>query len=437
MIRLCVWANQVLMSQPVLSRYSARDDCCSVPMGWFGHSAGQYFFEYDDAWINHAQAHPLAPQFPLRLDTFKGEAVKTFFANLLPEGAALTDILNQMHLRNANTLEMIGTFGADLPGVLSVLPQGAEPSSAQNYTALTRKTLSARIQARHQNQPLLTSNEQTRMSLAGAQDKLGLRYDPQRGLLFDSIQGAPTTHIAKPDSRMVKYQPSAINEYLCMKLAAAMQLNVPLVYLLQVPESVFVVQRYDRKVVDSRIVCLHQIDGCQLLGVGSDWKYQRQGGLVSIEKIVQALRDLRVPGKDLLQLQRWVMLNYLIGNSDAHAKNISLMIDSQGYRLAPFYDVLSVQAYGDNDLALYIGDEETFQSVGAHSWEALCADCGFAFKPLMAIFRKMAQDIGKKWDSVVSQSTQGLELSHAEKDVVARIGTVIKTNRQAALLMTD
>jgi serine/threonine-protein kinase HipA len=416
MIRLCVWANQVMM-------------------GWFGHSAGQYFFEYEAAWVHHVQAHPLAPQFPLRLETFKGEAVKTFFSNLLPEGAPLTEILNQMHLRNANTLEMIGTFGADLPGVLSVLPQGVEPSSAQQYTVLTNETLSARLQARHQSQPLLTSNEQTRMSLAGAQDKLGLRYDQHRGQLFDSIQGAPSTHIAKPDSRMVKYQPSAINEYLCMKLAAAMQLNVPPVHFLQVPQSVMVVQRYDRKLVDGRVVCLHQIDGCQLLDVGSDWKYQRQGDLVCIPKLVRALREASVPAKDLLQLQRWVMLNYLIGNSDAHAKNISLMIDSQGYRLAPFYDVLSVQAYGDNDLALYIGDEDTFHSVGAHSWEALCADCGFAYKPLMAIFRKMAQDISKKWDSVVSQSTRGLELSQAEKDVVARIGAVIETNRQAALSM--
>ena len=151
------------------------------------------------------------------------------------------------------------------------------------------------------------------------------------------------------------------------------------------------------------------------MGVGSDWKYQRQGGLVSIEKIVQALRGLRLLGKDLLQLQRWVMLNYLIGNSDAHAKNISLMLDAQGYRLAPFYDVLSVQASGDNDLALYIGDEDTFQSVGAHSWEALCLDCGFAFKPLIAIFKKMAKEVGRKWDAVVSQTTQGLELSPAEK----------------------
>ncbi len=45
-------------------------------------------------------------------------------------------------------------------------------------------------------------------------------------------------------------------------------------------------------------------------------------------------------------------------------------------------------------------------------------------------------DIGNKWDIVVSQSTQYLELCHAENDVVARIGVVIETNRQAVLSMT-
>lgn len=113
-----------------------------------------------------------------------------------------------------------------------------------------------------------------------------------------------------------------------MKLARAMQLPVPEVHLLHLPEKLYIVQRYDRHVVNGHIVCMHQIDACQLLGVGSDWKYERQGGLVSLKKI-------------------------------AHAKNISVLIDETGFALAPFYDLLCVQAYGDDRLALYIGDDDT------------------------------------------------------------------------------
>lgn len=418
MIRLRVWAN-------------------AQPMGWLGHEMAQYFFQYDEEWLKAKDAFLLAPQFELRKEPYRGDAVKTFFGNLLPEGTPLDEVLNQIQLRGANTLELIGELGADLPGILSVLPDHVTPNQLQKYSELSKAQLSARVNARADKQALLTSNAQTRMSLAGAQDKVGLRYEDQRGLLYDSVAGAPTTHIAKPDSRLVRYQPSAINEYLCMKLAAEMQLPVPPVHLLRLPEALYVVQRYDRVVVNEEIICLHQIDACQLLGVGSDWKYERQGGFVSLEKIVHAFRDLKLSGKDLLSVQRWVMFNYLIGNSDAHAKNISLMINSQGYVLAPFYDLLCVQAYGDNDLALFIGDENTYQAVGAHSWEAFCADCEFGFKPSMALFRKMAKDIGKSWEKTVGAATRQLQLSTAETLLIEKIGAIIRSNSKAALSMTS
>lgn len=417
MIRLRVWAN-------------------AQPMGWFGHEAAQYFFQYDALWIQHAAAFPLAPQFALRDEPYRGDVVKTFFANLLPEGTPLAEVLNQMSIRNANTFELVGEMGADLPGVLSVLPEGQQPDALQKYSKLTKEALSARVKARAFQKPLLTSNAQTRMSLAGAQDKMGLRYDDQRDVLFDGVGGAPTTHIAKPDSRLAKYQPSAINEYLCMKLAHDMQLPVPRVHLLQVPETVYVVERYDRRVDRAEVICLHQIDACQLLGVGVDWKYERQGGFVSLAKIINAFRDLKLSGKDLLFVQRWVMFNYLIGNSDAHAKNISLMVTSHGYALAPFYDLLCVQAYGDQDLALFIGDDSTYAAVGAHSWEAFCEDCGFALKPTLALFRKMAHDVRKSWDKTVATAIRQYPLSPAEKTLIERMGVVMQTNRQAALSMS-
>lgn len=417
MIRLRVWAN-------------------AQAMGWFGHEAAQYFFKYDEQWIQDEAAFPLAPQFELRDEPYRGDAVKTFFANLLPEGTPLDEVLNQIQLRDANTFEMIAAMGADLPGVLSVLPESQAPDSQQKYSELSKEELSHRVKARAQKKPLLTSNAQTRMSLAGAQDKVGLRYDVKRDLLYDSVGGTPTTHIAKPDARQEKYQPSAINEYLCMKLAHEMKLRVPRVDLIQVPETLYVVERYDRVLVNGAVVCLHQMDACQLLGVGADWKYERQGGFVSLKKIVQAFRRLKLSGQDLLSVQRWVMFNYLIGNSDAHAKNISLMVNSQGYALAPFYDLLCVQAYGDHDLALFIGDESTYEAVGAHSWEAFCADCGFGFKPTMKQFRKMAKDIRQSWDKTVAIATHRYQLNVSEKALVERISRVIDTNSKAALSMT-
>jgi hypothetical protein len=179
-----------------------------------------------------------------------------------------------------------------------------------------------------------------------------------------------------------------------------------------------------------------RVDGCQLLGLGQDWKYERQG-LVSLKRIVEALRELQLPAKDLLSFQRWVMFNYLIGNSDAHAKNISVLIGETGYALAPFYDLLCVRVYGDDRLALYVGDEDQYASIGAHSWEAFCGDCGFSVKPTLTLFRKMAQDVTKAWATVTAQVTADYALSQQELALIQSITKVIENHCSACLLYTS
>ena len=418
MIRLRVWANV-------------------RPMGWFGHASTEFFFEYDKEWLNLEGGYVLAPQFPLTEQRYTGTLVRSFFENLLPEGDSLDDILAAINLRTANSLEILAKLGKDLPGVLSILAPDDEATNSQKYADLTYEELSRRLAARSAV-PLLISNQQSTMSLAGAQDKLGIRLDEKSGKLYDSLGCSLSTHIAKPDTRQAKYQPSAINEYASMKLAKELKLPVPDVWLLRVPEPVYVVKRYDRKIVDGNIVPLHQIDGCQLLGHGAGWKYERQGGLVSLPKLVQALRDLPVRGQDLLNFQRWVMFNYLIGNADAHAKNISILISDKGYRVADFYDLLCVRAYGDDSLALYIGDQETFDSVGAHSWKEMCKDCGFSSAPTLKELRAMANALIPAWTRVLENiNKQHPDLLEKEHQLLETMTSVFERHTQAAISMTE
>ena len=416
MIRLRVWAN-------------------ARPMGWFGHAAGEYFFEYDTEWLHQPGAFVLAPQFALEPARFSGTLVRNFFENLLPEGEALDDIMAALQLRGASYFEVLAKLGGELPGVLSLLPPDALPQHLQQYTPLPSQVLSQRLAARAQT-PLLVSNTSTTMSLAGAQDKIGLRLDSKTLQLFESVGPSPTTHILKPDTRQARYAPSAINEYACMQLARALKLPVPATWLLRVPEAAYVVERYDRVVAAGNIVGLHQIDGCQLLGHSAGWKYERMGGLVSIAKLVHALRALGMPGRDMLQLQRWVMFNYLIGNADAHAKNLSVLIDDQGYRLAPFYDLLCVRAYGDTGLALFIGDEDIFDAVGHHSWEALCADCGFRLPETLKAFRALAMTLPTVWTKVRAQIDRQNQPTAQERALLDAMGQVFERHCRNAISMT-
>ncbi len=403
------------------------------PMGWFGHAQAAYFFEYDPQWIAE-KGYVLAPQFPVVAQRYVGDQVKTFFENLLPEGEVLDDIISVIATRGASSFEVLGRLGAELPGVLSLLAEDEAPMSRQEYKLLSLEELSARLQNRSQT-PFLVSNNQGSMSLAGAQDKLGLRFDAKTSEFRDSVGKSPSTHIAKPDTRQVRYQPSAINEYACMKLAAALKLPVPEVWLQRVPEAVYVVKRYDRDIFNGRIQSIHQIDGCQLLGHGAGWKYERNGGLVSLSKLVTAMRGLSLRGSDLLEFQRWVMFNFLIGNADAHAKNVSVLIQDKGYRLAPFYDLLCVKAYGDNGLALFIGDAETFDAVFKHSWEEFCQDCGFGLQATLKELEKMALALPEKWLKTQARIVKEHKPTEAERDLLARMTAIFEGQCAAALRM--
>jgi serine/threonine-protein kinase HipA len=411
MIRLRLWANL-------------------RPMAWFGHSAGGYFLQYDEQWLTQPGSFVLSPQFPLQREEFRGHVVKVFFENLLPEGDSLEDILSVLQLRNAETLDIMGALGQELPGILSILPDGVTPQAAQQYQSLSLPDLKERLQAqRERRMPLLLSNQQhTSMSIAGAQPKMGLRYVAPKGKqveqFFESVGATPSTHILKPDSLQPRYQPSAINEYACMKLARALKLPVPDVWLVRVPEAAFVVQRYDRVEVDGNIICKHQIDGCQILGVGPGWKYERTARLVTLPLIINALRDLRITGADMLQVQRWVMLNFLIGNSDAHGKNISVMLSPQGVSLAPFYDLLNVRVYGDEGLALHIGGAETFEEVNLSAWQDWCEDCSFGFAPVRKALMKMAQNILPAWAKVKAELLKDAQITAPEIQLLDRMEVV-------------
>ncbi len=417
MIRLRLWANL-------------------RPMAWFGHSAGAYFLQYDPQWLTQPGSFQLTPQFALRTEEFRGHEVKVFFENLLPEGEALEDILAMLQLRNAETLDIMGALGQELPGILSILPEGQTPQAAQQYQPLNLQDLQLRLHAQQQRKmPLLLSNAaHNSMSIAGAQPKMGLRYIPATrkasAQFFESIGATPSTHILKPDSSLPRYQPSAINEYACMKLARALKLPVPDAWLARVPEAAYIVQRYDRSEQDGNIICHHQIDGCQILSQGPGWKYERMAGLVSLPKIIHALRNLSISGADMLQVQRWVMFNFFIGNADAHGKNISVLLGPQGIRLAPLYDLLNVRVYGDETLALRIGDAETFEEVNLNSWQEWCNDCGFGFPPVRKALMKMAQSIVPAWAKVKAELLSDQHITPQELELLGKMQAVFAQHVQ-------
>lgn len=118
-------------------------------------------------------------------------------------------------------------------------------------------------------------------------------------------------------------------------------------------------------------------------------KYESEGG-PSLAACFDLVRQGSIrSGKDVLSLLNWVIFNYLIGNSDAHGKNISLLLLPKGPMLAPFYDLLSTRIYAryglPEGLAMKIGGENDPGAIQKEHWEQFAAEVGI--KPRLVLTR--------------------------------------------------
>lgn len=206
-----------------------------------------------------------------------------------------------------------------------------------------------------------------RLSLAGAQSKGALRITPEMQFYLP-LQGAPSTHIIKPASSLLRNLPE--NELFCMGLASHMGLEVPPFFLSETLPTAFIVARYDRKIHADNIERIHQEDFCQALGLPSSLKYQERGKGATLARCFSLLDRCENPQAEAHKLVQWVVYNVCIGNADAHAKNISFLYDQQKPRIAPFYDLVCTAVYPgfDKKLAMKIGDSNNGDRLSASKW---------------------------------------------------------------------
>jgi serine/threonine-protein kinase HipA len=111
-------------------------------------------------------------------------------------------------------------------------------------------------------------------------------------------------------------------------------------------QEALVVRRYDRQLdTGGRLVRVHQEDVCQVLGVSPLRKYESDGGPGPAEIIRLILRECDRPADDVGTFIDALALNWVIGGTDAHAKNYSFLLTPGSVRLAPLYDLISVLPY--------------------------------------------------------------------------------------------
>ena len=108
---------------------------------------------------------------------------------------------------------------------------------------------------------------------------------------------------------------------------------------------VLISERFDRTGSWPHLERLHQEDFAQLTGRLAIHKYEQHGG-PGVAECLQAISERSAnPVADRRAFVEMMWVNTLLGNADAHAKNYSLLLTTEGWRLAPAYDVLCTLAY--------------------------------------------------------------------------------------------
>ena len=390
-------------------------------------------FEYDPSYVQSGQALALSVSLPLREEAFAGSVVRNWFGNLLPEGAIKAAICHRLRISPDDDFAMLEAIGGECAGAVSISSEldyhpGQRLQAERLQDALQEGALDGNIAE------MALAGTPWRLSLAGAQDKIAVVQDAD-GEIRLPASGELTTHILKPESRRLAGLRDM--EALGMRLAAAIGLPVAAASLRTVAaKKVLLVERYDRvSAPGAPAVRLHQEDFCQALGCPSELKYESQGG-PSRHSCLHLIKYMTPLGPvAIARFIDWVLYNILIGNADAHAKNIALLTQVDGRRrLAPYYDLVPTMAFSRKSLdrapAMRIGDALSIDALTKANWLALVQSIESRLPYVQQRLRQMVAGIQATLPQVVAElASQGASrdlLEHAEQVITAQCWRAIE-----------
>jgi serine/threonine-protein kinase HipA len=339
-------------------------------------SSGAIEFQYDDGWLAWPHTLPVSLSLPLREESYAGAPVLAVFENLLPDNDTIRNrIAARARAEGIDAYSLLSAIGRDCVGALQFLHPEMDPglAGAVNGTPVSDQEI-AEILANLGTSPLgIGEDDSFRISIAGAQEKTALLYWQERW--HKPNRTTATTHILKPSigrlSNGLDLTHSVENEFLCLKLLESFDLPAARARMAQYGErSVLIVERFDRLwTEDERLLRIPQEDCCQALSVPPTLKYESEGG-PGIASILRLLRDGDNPAEDQRTFMKTMILFWLLGATDGHAKNFSVFLSPGGrYRMTPLYDVISAQPSVDAHeirqnkyrLAMAVGDNRHYR----------------------------------------------------------------------------
>lgn len=334
---------------------------------------------------------PISVSLPLQSTPFSPTVTSCFFEGLLPEGFSRKSVANWLHADEEDYLTILSGLGKECLGAIRIVDDADDNVDNPSYEELSLnqvKQLAA--EGATKSTELLVGSH---LSLTGASGKVGLFLHD--GKWYQPFGTAPSTHIVKQSH--VRLEHIVENELLALRTAA--KLGIPTINSFVINTGSFrdtdvllATERYDRDKVNTvRVInglnCplrLHQEDFAQALGIPGRAKYEREGDNY-LRRIFRLVRDISAnPLQDQLQLLDILIYDKLIGNTDNHIKNLSLLYapDVKSARLAPAYDLVSTLVYKEStsDMSIAIAGEIRWDKINKDTFVKAYREMGLSRK---------------------------------------------------------
>ncbi len=381
-----------------------------VPVGSItGSSSADAAFGYAENYLQDPSSVPISLSLPLQKECFSPAQTAVFFEGLLPEGFTRRSVSRWMHASENDYLSILHGLGRECLGALCITEEGEKTeASYERIPAEQLRELAA--EGALKSAELIT---RSRLSLTGASGKVGLYYDAGEKAWYLPCGTAPSTHIVKQSH--IRLDSIVTNEQLSLMTAGRCGIPVPRSFIINTGSSedravLFATERFDRLLQEERRISglpcpfrLHQEDFAQALGIPSPAKYEDPSGAY-LEKMAGLLRKHSAdPIADLLQLWHTLVFNWLIGNTDAHIKNYSLLYspDLKTIRLSPAYDLISTAVYTQStrEMAFRIGGASSIDEITPESFRQAAREIGLGeriamghFDRICSLFQKALHD---------------------------------------------
>lgn len=371
-----------------------------------GESPLDACFAYTEEYRDRPDAAPISLSLPLQEEAFTPTQTKNFFEGLLPEGFTRRTVAQWMHVAEEDYLSILHGLGRECLGALCITAEG-EKSEASYERITPQQVQELAAEGATKSAELVTK---AHLSLTGASGKAGLYYDVEHGEWYLPRGSAPSTHIVKQSH--VRLDAIVTNEQLALQTAARCGIETAKSFIINTGagedrEVLLATERYDRCFIPQGwriglLPCplrLHQEDFAQALGIPAAEKYEREGQHHLHDMFALLRKASADPIADQLKLWDLLVFDWLIGNTDAHVKNFSLLYgqNQKSVRLAPAYDLVSTSIYEQStrEMAFRIGGASLLEEIDREAFRLAAREAGLGERMALRRFDTLCEGFEK------------------------------------------